>query len=88
MTTRRSLALLSGKSDNASILFLPSYRQKLKQDGLFRTIQSWSDQSQSTLQDYFDHADWDMFRVASDNNIDKYTDTVTEFIRKCTHFDH
>ena len=24
-----------------------------------------------------------MFRVASDNNIDEYTDTVTTFIRKC-----
>ena len=24
-----------------------------------------------------------MFRVASENIIDKYTDTVTEFIRKC-----
>ena len=24
-----------------------------------------------------------MFRVASDNNIDEYTDKVTEFIRKC-----
>ena len=35
------------------------------------------------LQDCFDHADWDMVRVASENNIDKYTDTVTEFIRKC-----
>ena len=31
----------------------------------------------------FDHVDWDMFRVASENNIDEYTDTVTEFIRKC-----
>jgi hypothetical protein len=36
------------------------------------------------LQDCFDHADWDMFWVASDNNIDVYTDTLTEFIRKCT----
>ena len=35
------------------------------------------------LQDRFDHAYWDMFRVASENNIDVYTDTVTEFIRKC-----
>ena len=35
------------------------------------------------LQDCFDHEDWDMFRVASENNIDEYTDTVTEFIRKC-----
>ena len=24
-----------------------------------------------------------MFWVASENNIDKYTDTVTEFIKKC-----
>ena len=24
-----------------------------------------------------------MFRVASEHNIDAYTDTVTEFIRKC-----
>jgi hypothetical protein len=46
-----------------------------------RTIQRWSDQS---LQDCFDHADWDMFRVASENNIDLYADSVSEFIRKCT----
>ena len=36
------------------------------------------------VQDCFDHVDWDMFRVASENNIDECTDTVTEFIRKCT----
>jgi hypothetical protein len=35
------------------------------------------------LQDCFDHAAWDMFRVASEININEYTDTVTEFIRKC-----
>ena len=34
------------------------------------------------LQDCFDHPDWDMFRVASENNIDVYTYMVTEFIRK------
>ena len=38
---------------------------------------------ESMLQDCFDHSDWDMLRVASKNNIDKYTDTVTEFISKC-----
>ena len=48
-----------------------------------RTIQHWSDQSESTLQDCFDHTDWDMFQVASENNIDEYTDTVTKFIRRC-----
>ena len=35
------------------------------------------------LEDCFDHSDWDMFRVASENNIQEYTNTVTEFIRKC-----
>ena len=50
---------------------------------MLRTIQRWSDQSESMLQDCFDHADWDMFRVASENNIDAYIDSVSEFIRKC-----
>ena len=57
-----------GKSDHDSIFLLPSYRQKFKQDvPVTRTIQHWSDQSESMLQDCFDHADWDMFRSASDN---------------------
>ena len=50
---------------------------------MLRTIQRWSDQSESTLQDCFGHADWDMFRVASENNKDEYSEAVTEFIRKC-----
>ena len=50
---------------------------------MLMSIPSWSDQSESILQHFFDHADWDMFRLASENNIDIYTDTVTEFIRKC-----
>jgi hypothetical protein len=50
---------------------------------MLRTIQRWSDQSESTPQDFFDHANCDMFRVASVTNIDEYTDTVNEFIRKC-----
>jgi hypothetical protein len=72
------------QSDHDSILLLPSYRQKLKQGApVVMTIQCRSDQSKSTLQDCFDHEDWDMFRVASEKIIDTYTDTVNEFIRKC-----
>ena len=48
---------------------------------MLRTIQRGSDQSESMLQDCLDHAD--IFQVASKNNIDKYTDTVTEFIKNC-----
>ena len=35
------------------------------------------------LQACFEHVDWEMFRVASENSIDVYTDSVTGFIRKC-----
>jgi hypothetical protein len=60
-----------GKSDHDAILFLPSYRQKLKQDvPVTRNIQHCSDQSEATLQDCFDHPDWNMSQSASENNID------------------
>ncbi len=73
-----------GKSDHSSALLLPAYRQKLKQETpALRTIQLWSDQSDSMLQDCFDYVDWDMFRAASDDDIYVYTDTVTCFIKKC-----
>ena len=50
---------------------------------MLRSVQRWSDQSDSMLQDYFDHVDWDMFRIASENNIDVYADLVSELISKC-----
>jgi hypothetical protein len=73
-----------GKSDHDSILLLSTYRQKLKQETpMLKSVQRWSDQSDSTLQDCFDHMDWEMFQIASDNNIDVYADLVSEFISKC-----
>ncbi len=73
-----------GKSDHSSVLLLPAYRQKLKREApALRTIQCWSDQSDAILQDCFDHVDWDMFRAASDDDIEAYSDMVTCFIRKC-----
>ena len=50
---------------------------------MLRSVQSWSDQSDTTLQDCFNHVDWDMFCIASDNNIDEYADSVSNFISKC-----
>jgi hypothetical protein len=73
-----------GKSDHDSILLLATYRQKLKQEApVLRSIQRWSNQSDSTLQYCFNHVDWDMFQVSSDNNMDVYADSVSGFIRKC-----
>ena len=70
-----------GKSDHDAILLLPSYRQKLKQDvpvtrTLVRPIGS-------PLQECFDHADWNMFRSASEKNIDLNADSVSALIKKC-----
>ena len=74
----------SKKSDHNSIILLPANRQKLKQEmPMLRSVQRLSDQSDSTLQDRFDHVDWDMFRIASDNNIDECPDSVSEIISKC-----
>ncbi len=73
-----------GKSDHSSVLLLPAYRQKLKCEApALRTIQCWSDQSDAILQDCFDHVDWDMFRAASDDDIEEYSDSVTCFIWTC-----
>ncbi len=73
-----------GKSDHSSVLLLPAYRQKLKHEApALRTVHCWSDQSDAILQDCFDHVDWDMFRAASEDDIEAYSDTVTCFIRKC-----
>ncbi len=72
------------KSDHSSVLLLPAYKQELKWEApALRTIQCRSDQSDAILQDCFDHVDWDMFRAASDDNIEAYSDSVTRFIRKC-----
>ena len=49
---------------------------------MLRSVQRWSDQSDSTLQDCFHHVDCEMSRIASDNNIDVYADSVSEFISK------
>ncbi len=67
-----------GKSDHSFVLLLPAYRQKLKREApALRIIQCWSDQSDAILQDCFDHVDWDMFRAASDDDTEAYSDTVT-----------
>ncbi|XP_053290725.1 uncharacterized protein LOC128450974 isoform X2 [Pleuronectes platessa] len=69
------------KSDHVSVLLLPSYRQKLKRDRpVTRTIQWWSDQSDSALQDCFSMTEWCVFQ---DDDINTYTDAVICYISKC-----
>ncbi len=83
-TCKALLRPLLSKLDHSSILLLPIYGQKLQQaPPAVRTVYCWTDQSDSVLQDCFDHVDWGMFHAASNDNIDEYTNAVTGFIQKC-----
>ena len=71
-----------GKSDHNSILLVPAYKQKLKQEApVTLSIKKWSDEADAKLQDCFASTDWNMIRDSSDA-IEKYTISVTGFINK------
>ena len=72
-----------GKSDHNSILLIPAYKQKLKQEApVTRSIEKWSDEADVKLQDSFAITDWNMFRDSSDCIVE-YTTSVTGFNNKC-----
>jgi hypothetical protein len=72
-----------GKSDHNSILLIPAYKQKLKQEApVTRSITKWSEEADAKLQDCFSITDWSMFRDSS-NGIEEYTTSVIGFINKC-----
>ena len=71
-----------GKFDHNSILLIPAYKQKLKQEArVTRAIKKWSDEADAKLQDCVAITDWNMFGVSS-NGIE-YTTSLTGFINKC-----
>ena len=73
-----------GKSDHSAIQLLPAYKQRLKREPICKKeIRIWSEQSDQTLQDCFEHVDWEMFREAAENNVNEFSDTVSCFISKC-----
>ena len=72
-----------GKSDHNSILLIPAYKQKLKQEApVTRSIKKWSVEADAKLQDCFTITDWNMFRDSSDGIVE-YTTSVIGFINKC-----
>ena len=71
-----------GKSNHNSILLIPAYKLKLKQEApVTWSIKKWSDEADTKLQDCFAIIDWNMFRDSS-NGIEEYTTSVTGFINK------
>ena len=72
-----------GKSDHNSILLIPAYKQKLKQEvPVTRSIRKWPDDGDATLKDCLASTDWNMFRDSS-SGIEEYTTSVIGFINKC-----
>ena len=72
-----------GKSDQNSILLIPTYKQKLKQEvPVTNSIWEWSDGVDATPQDCFATTGWNMFRDSSDG-IEEYTTSIIGFINKC-----
>jgi hypothetical protein len=72
-----------GKSDHNSILLIPAYKQKLKQEApVTQPIKKWSDEADAKLQDCFAITDWNMSPDSS-NCIEEHTTSVTGFINNC-----
>ena len=70
-------------SANDSILLLPVYKQKLKQEvpGM-RSVPKWSDEANAKLEECFASTDWNMFRDSSniikEITINDFFPTVTQ----------
>ncbi|PIK46328.1 hypothetical protein BSL78_16816 [Apostichopus japonicus] len=71
-----------GNSDHSTILLIPVYKQRFKQQKpVKRTIKVWSQETTEELQDCFADTDWDLFN--EDNDLHSFTDTVTAYINFC-----
>ncbi len=76
-----------GYSDHISVMLIPAYRPLLKlAKPVQKLITIWPENATSTLQDYFQCTDWNMFKEAATYNnhtvLQEYTETVTAYIKK------
>ena len=68
------------KSDHVAVFLVPKYKQKILQEApVTKDVQRWSDQSETLLQDALENADWEMFRVSSDD-INEFAEVVGSYI--------
>ena len=73
-----------GKSDHNSILLIPAYKLKLKQEApVTRSIKTWSDEADAKLQDCFAITDRNMFWDSSDG-IEEYSKCIEDVVPTVT----
>ncbi|KAK0137684.1 hypothetical protein N1851_026114 [Merluccius polli] len=72
-----------GMSDHISVELLPAYVPVIcRTRPTTKTVQVWSEEASSTLQDCFEHTDWGVFKEASD--LETYTTSVLDYVQFCT----
>jgi hypothetical protein len=73
-----------GKSDHLAIILRPACIKRLKARPVtIKTVNTWTDSAQASLQGCLEATDWNIFRDATDN-IHDYTETVSDYISWCT----
>ena len=73
-----------GESDHNNVLLTPSYKPAYKRTKpTFKTVRVWTRETAEELKDCFGSTDWDLFVEANNNNIDKISEVVTDYINYC-----
>ena len=74
-----------GESDHNNVLLTPSYKPAYKRTKpTFKTVCVWTRETAEELKDCFGSTDWDLFVEANNNNIDKISEVVTDYINYCS----
>lgn len=72
-----------GMSDHISVELIPAYRPLIcRTKPTIRTIQVWTEEASSALQDCFEHTDWEVFKEEAD--LEEYTSAVLSYVHFCT----
>ena len=72
-----------GMSDHISVELLPVYTPVIcRTKPTTRTVQVWSEEASSTLQDCFENTNWEVFK--EDSNLEAYTSSVLDYVQFCT----
>ena len=72
-----------GMSDHISVELIPAYKPlACRTKPTIRTVQVWTEEASSALQDCFEHTDWSVFSEGAD--LEEYTSSVLSYIQFCT----
>lgn len=76
-----------GQSDHLSLFLLPKYTPVIKRVKPTTKAVNWMEDADFTLQQQFQHTDWNVFTadaiIDSQTNIHTYTNSVLDYINEC-----